>query len=171
MTTTNENEEMTTTNTTEEGSNVTFHYTGTFTDSGEEFDSSRRDNREPMTVNIGSGDLIEGFDKALVGMSEGETKTFTVPAAEAYGERDENAIVELDRSIFPDDFQFNLGEVVPLTGPNGAPFLATVIKIEDATITTDMNHPLAGKDLNFEIELLTINDTTTENTGNENTNG
>mgnify|MGYP003656401228 CR=1 FL=1 len=159
------------TTTTTEGSNVTFHYTGTFPDSGEEFDSSRKEDRGPMTVNVGAGELIPGFDTALVGMSEGETKTFTVPANEAYGERDDNAIVELERNIFPDDFQFSLGEVVPLTGPGGSPFLATVIKIEDETITTDMNHPLAGKDLNFEIEILTINDTTAENSENENTDG
>lgn len=156
--------------TTKNGSNVTFHYKGTFVDSGEEFDNSRKQDRGPMTVEVGAGSLISGFDNALVGMTEGETKTVTVPATEAYGERDENAVVELDRGIFPDDFEFNLGEVVPLTGPGGNPFLATVIKIEESTITTDMNHPLAGKDLNFEIELLEINNNP-EETENENTDG
>jgi len=142
------------TTTVTEGSTVTLHYAGTLED-GSTFDNSR--NRgEPMTVTAGAGQLIAGFDNNLVGMETGETKTFTVTPEEAYGLRTDEAFVELDKSIFPENFEFKTGEVVPLSGPEGRPFLGTITEVNETTITTDLNHPLAGKTLTFEVEVISV---------------
>ena len=146
-----------TTNTTVKGSTVTLHYRGTL-DDGTEFDSSY--NRgEPMTVTVGAGQLIEGFDSALSGMGEGDTKTFTLPPEEAYGDRDEDATTNLSRGVFPDDFEFTAGMTVPLTGPGGQPFLATITEVTDEEVVAALNHPMAGKNLTFEVEVLTVDTT------------
>tara|TARA_R110000824_G_scaffold18802_1_gene73840 strand:- start:1861 stop:2331 length:471 start_codon:yes stop_codon:yes gene_type:complete len=139
--------------TVETGNMVTIHYKGTLED-GTEFDSSY--NRpEPMVVTVGAGQLIEGFDSALSGMEVGESKTVTLPAEDAYGPRDEEANVTLDKDVFPDDFEFTDGMSVPLSGPDGT-FMATLSDITDETVSADFNHPMAGKDLTFEIEVLSI---------------
>lgn len=148
----------TTTNT--GGTTVTLHYHGTL-DDGNVFDSSR-DRNEPMTVTLGAGQLIEGFETELTGMNEGDTKTFTLTPEQAYGPRDPEANTTLERSVFPDDFEFTTGMTVPLTGPGGRPFIATITEITDTTVTADLNHPMAGKNLTFEVEVLNV--TTTENT-------
>jgi peptidylprolyl isomerase len=135
------------------GSTVTFHYKGTLED-GTEFDSSYgRD--QPMTATTGESGLIAGFETALTGMTEGETKTFTLEPAEAYGDHNPEAFTQLEKSVFPDDFPFESGMTVPLMGPNGQ-VMATLTEISDTTVTADLNHPLAGKTLTFEIEVLTI---------------
>ena len=95
--------------TVQNGSKVTFHYKGTLKD-GSEFDSSYN-REEPMTTVAGQGNLIAGFEDALSGMSVGESKTFTVEAAKAYGERDPDATTELEKTIFPDDFEFKYSSV------------------------------------------------------------
>tara|TARA_R100000808_G_C2152013_1_gene161272 strand:- start:1828 stop:2280 length:453 start_codon:yes stop_codon:yes gene_type:complete len=142
------------TKTVENGSTVTLHYTGTLED-GTEFDSSR--GREaPMTVSIGNGQLIEGFETALTGMSEGETKTFTIPHGEAYGPHNPEQITTLEREIFPGDFEFSEGMTVPLTNQNNETFMVVLTEINDNSVTADFNHPLAGKDLTFEVEVLTV---------------
>ena len=143
--------------TVQNGSTVTFHYKGTLED-GTQFDSSY-DRNEPMTVTTGQGNLIAGFETALEGMTEGETKTFTVESSDAYGDRNEEATTTLDKSIFPDDFTFELGMPLPLMGPDGQQVTAMLSEIQDDTVTADFNHPLAGKDLTFEIEVITIKDT------------
>jgi peptidylprolyl isomerase len=145
---------MKTTKTVENGNTVTLHYKGSL-DDGSEFDSSYH-RGEPLTVTVGSGNLIEGFDSALGGMEEGETKTFTLSPEEAYGERDPNASTTLEKNIFPEDFELQEGKTVPLMGPGGQPFLATITEVADETITADLNHPMAGKELTFEVEVLTI---------------
>jgi peptidylprolyl isomerase len=145
--------------TVEKGTTVTLHYTGTFED-GTVFDSSR-ERDEPMTVTVGTGDLIEGFDDALQGMTAGESKTFTLEATQAYGDHDPDATTTLDRSVFPGDFVFTEGMKVPLTGPGGQPFLATITEINDNNVVADLNHPMAGKALTFEVEVLTAEDETT----------
>jgi|15BtaG_2_1085339.scaffolds.fasta_scaffold05013_7 peptidylprolyl isomerase len=152
---------MKTTKTIETGNTVTLHYKGTLGD-GSEFDSSY-ERGEPLTVTVGSGHLIEGFDTALGGMEEGESKTFTLSPEEAYGERDPDANTTLDKTIFPEDFGLEAGKTVPLLGPNGQPFLATITEVADETITADLNHPMAGKELTFEVEVLTIGPGTEDN--------
>ena len=139
------------------GSTVTFHYKGTLND-GTTFDSSYERN-EPMTATTGEGGLIAGFENALTGMTEGETKTFTVESADAYGDHNPEAFTELEKTVFPEDFPFETGMAVPLMGPDGQ-LMATLTEITDTTVTADLNHPLAGKDLTFEIEVITVKETT-----------
>jgi FKBP-type peptidyl-prolyl cis-trans isomerase 2 len=148
------------TKTVENGNTVTLHYKGTLED-GTEFDSSYA-RGEPMTVTTGAGQLIEGFDRELTGMTEGDSKTFTLEPAEAYGERDDAATTELDRAVFPDDFEFTSGMTVPLMGPGGQSFLATLTEIAEETITADLNHPMAGKSLTFEVEVLSVDEAVDE---------
>ncbi len=139
--------------TVQNGSTVTLHYRGTLKD-GTEFDSSfERD--EPMTVTTGQGTLIAGFETALEGMTAGETKTFTIESANAYGEPNPEAFTTLERTVFPDDFPFEAGMTVPLMGPQGQ-VIATLTEINDATVTADLNHPLAGEDLTFEVEVINV---------------
>lgn len=139
------------------GSTVTLHYKGTLND-GTQFDSSHERN-EPMTVTTGQGNLIAGFENALTGMAAGETKTFTIEAAEAYGERNDEAKTTMPRNVFPDDFPFEQGMTVPLMGPGGQQVFGTLTEITDTEVTADLNHPLAGKDLTFEVEVLTVEET------------
>jgi peptidylprolyl isomerase len=138
------------------GSTVTFNYKGTLND-GTTFDSSYERN-EPMTVTTGQGNLIAGFETALTGMTAGESKTFTVESADAYGDPNPEAFTTLERTVFPDDFPFESGMTVPLQGPNGQ-VIAKLTEITDTTVTADLNHPLAGQDLTFEIEVLTVEGT------------
>jgi peptidylprolyl isomerase len=144
---------------------VTIHYVGTLND-GTQFDNSR-DRGEPTTVEIGDGNLIAGFNNAIIGMEEGETKTFTLTPDDAYGERDPERINPLDRSIFPEDFPFQEGMTVPLQNDEGHNFLAVITEFNDEVVTADFNHPLAGKDLTFTVEVLSVNDDTNTNTNTE----
>ncbi len=142
--------------TVQNGSTVTLHYKGTLND-GTTFDSSHERN-EPMTVTTGNGNLIVGFETALEGMAAGETKTFTINAADAYGDTNPEAVTTLEKTIFPDDFPFEVGMTVPLQGPNGQ-VISTLTEVTDTEVTCDLNHPLAGKDLTFEVEVLTVEGT------------
>ena len=142
------------TKTVTQGSTVTLHYTGTLED-GTEFDTSRG-REEPMTVAIGNGQLIQGFEDALTGMTEGETKTFTIPHNEAYGPRHQEQVTTLGKDIFPGDFQFAEGMTVPLTNQNNETFMVVLTEINENDVTADFNHPLAGKDLTFEVEVITV---------------
>jgi peptidylprolyl isomerase len=143
------------TNTITDGTNVVLHYRGTFSD-GTEFDSSHT-RGEPMTVEIGTGQLIPGFETNIQGMTDGESRTFTVTPGEGYGDRIDNATTKLDRSVFPDDFEFTTGMTVPLQGPDGRNILATLTEVSDTEVTADLNHPMAGRDLTFEVEVITVN--------------
>jgi len=136
------------------GTSVTLHYHGTLRD-GTVFDSSR-DRNEPMTVTLGQQQLIEGFETNLAGMTEGETKTFTLTPAQAYGDHDPEHTTTLEKTVFPENFDFSEGMTVPLTGPGGQPFLATITEVNDDSVTADLNHPMAGQDLTFEVEVLTV---------------
>ena len=140
--------------TVQNGDTVTFHYKGTLSD-GTEFDSSHKRN-EPMTATTGRGNLIPGFETALVGMTEGETKSFTVAAADAYGERNDEHKTTMPREAFPEDFTFENGMTIPLMGPGGSQVIATLLEHSDTEVTCDLNHPLAGQDLTFELEVITI---------------
>jgi len=136
------------------GSTVTFHYKGTLND-GTEFDSSHKRN-EPMTAITGQGNLIPGFETALLGMTEGETKAFTLEATDAYGERNDEAMTTMPREAFPEDFVFEDGMTIPLMGPGGSQVIATLLEHSDKEVKCDLNHPLAGQALTFELELLTV---------------
>ena len=135
-----------------EGRNVTVHYTGTLND-GTVFDSSR--NYDPISFEVGGGQVIAGFNAAVVGMKVGESKSIHIPCEEAYGQRSDNAVMVVPHSAFPEDFKPEVGTQVQGSGPNGT-FPAIVQGVADEGITLDMNHPLAGQDLNFDIEIVEV---------------
>tara|TARA_B100000131_G_C17779452_1_gene476654 strand:- start:38 stop:469 length:432 start_codon:yes stop_codon:yes gene_type:complete len=138
----------------ENGSNVSVHYRGTL-NNGEQFDSSY-DRGEPIGFTVGSGQMIAGFDAGVVGMAVGEKKTITLTPDQAYGETNPEAIQEFSKDKFPPDFEFiQDGHVQGQTG-DGRTFNAVITEINENTVTLDLNHPMAGKDLNFEIELVSI---------------
>jgi len=133
------------------GDTVKVHYRGTL-DDGTEFDSSK--GRDPLEFEVGSGQVIPGFDAAVIGLEPGEKVTVTIPAAEAYGEHHPDGLQPFPASAFPSPPQ--VGWAVQLAGPNGEPVPAVVADIQDESVILDFNHPLAGKDLTFELELVEI---------------
>ena len=137
-----------------QGDTVKVHYKGTLND-GSQFDSSY-ERGEPIAFTVGGGQMIQGFDDAVFGMTVGEVKNITLTPDEAYGDVNPDAQTTLNKDTFPEDFEFNSVDKVPLMGPGGAHFIGTITEIRDEDITVDMNHPMAGKDLNFEIELVEI---------------
>lgn len=139
-----------------EGKVVKVHYTGTL-DDGTKFDSSL-DRGEPLQFTCMAGQMIPGFDAAVKDMAAGETKTVRIPAAEAYGERDENLVQRVPLDQIPQGERLPVGQTVYLQSPTGQPFPAFVKSIEDGVVTFDMNHELAGKDLTFEITLVEVAD-------------
>tara|TARA_R110000765_G_scaffold251697_1_gene353105 strand:- start:2605 stop:3174 length:570 start_codon:yes stop_codon:yes gene_type:complete len=141
------------TDTVEVGNNVKIHYVGTLAD-GTEFDNSH-DRGEPISFTVGSGDMIPGFENAVIGMVREQTKTFTLSPQEAYGDLVPNAIQHVSKDAFPPNYDFVLGTTVQGSGPQG-PFLATIHAVDDTSVQLDMNHPLAGKELTFAIELVDI---------------
>jgi len=141
------------------GNNVKLHYKGTFPN-GEVFDDSRS-RGSTMDILVGQGRLLEGFESALIGMTEGEVKTINLSADEAYGHPVSDAIITAPKNAFPEDFPFEEGMPVSGQGPDGRPVHAKIISFTDTEVTLDHNHPLAGKDINFEIELVEIAETTT----------
>jgi FKBP-type peptidyl-prolyl cis-trans isomerase 2 len=136
------------------GQTVSVHYVGTLND-GTEFDNSNT-RGEPMSFQVGSGQLISGFDTAVQGMSIGESKTIKVSPDDAYGTVDDNAIQTYPSSMFPDNFQFSVGAHVQGSDDSGQPVTARISTFNDENVTLDFNHPLAGKTLNFEIKLIDI---------------
>jgi peptidylprolyl isomerase len=135
------------------GDTVTVQYTGTLED-GTVFDSSQ--NREPLTFTIGSGDLIPGFEKAVVGMEPGQTRTATFAPDEAYGERSDELVFSIPRDQLPDEVDPEVGDRLEAKDPDGNRFTVSVAALDGDTVTLDANHPLAGRDLTFEIELVEI---------------
>ena len=136
------------------GDKVSIHYRGTL-DDGTEFDNSY-DRGETLTFEVGVGQMIKGFDPGVVGMTVGETKTIKITADEAYGQRQPEAVQSIPKTSFPENFQFIIGQQVQGTGPNGENISAVLISEEEETATLDFNHPLAGKNLNFSVELVEI---------------
>ena len=136
--------------TVEKGNQVTIHYKGRLED-GTVFDSS--EGRDPLAFEAGSGQVIPGFDSAVLGMTAGEKKTITIPAAEAYGEHDDNLIQEIPRNMLPEDVK--VGDQLQAQSEDQQ-FLVTVAKLTDEEATVDANHPLAGKTLIFDLELVGI---------------
>ena len=136
------------------GDNVTVHYTGKLT-TGEQFDSSN--GRVPLGFTIGAGQMIKGFDAALPGMAIGDKKTVTILAAEAYGETNPEAIIQFPKTNVPADMVLEPGMPLTLTDQNGHPVQVLVVEVQEDIIVLDANHELAGKDLVFDIELVSIN--------------
>ena len=149
--------------TVENGYAVSLHYKGTFPD-GEVFDDSRlRD--MPMNVVVGQGRLLKGFEDALIGMTEGQTRSISLTAQEAYGEPNPEAIAKVPRSAFPEDYEFEIGTIVRGSSAEGTrPVIAKILAFSDEEVTLDHNHPLAGKDINFEIEVLQVKSPASEST-------
>ena len=135
-----------------EGRNVSVHYTGTL-DDGTVFDTSR--DREPISFEVGSGTVISGFDQAVIGLKVGESKTVRIEVDDAYGERNENAVLVVPHDAFPEGMEVEPGMQVQGSGPQGE-FPAIVTAIAANGITIDMNHPLAGQDLTFDIEVVEV---------------
>lgn len=135
------------------GDTVKIHYTGKLPD-GTQFDTSA--GKDPLEFELGSGQVIPGFEKAVTGMEVGQTKTVTIPPAEAYGERNEEMVHEVPKSALPDDLEPEEGMGLQARGEDGQVFRLTVTEVGDETVKVDANHPLAGKDLNFDIELVAI---------------
>jgi peptidylprolyl isomerase len=135
------------------GDTVKVHYTGTLED-GTVFDSSKE--RDPLQFNLGKGQLIKGFEEAVIGMSVGETKSVRIPSVEAYGSHREDLLLKFNKSDFPPDIEPKGGLVINLVSPDGRNLLATITEISGDSITLDANHPLAGKDLTFNIDLVEI---------------
>jgi peptidylprolyl isomerase len=135
------------------GDKVKVHYTGKLAD-GTQFDSSA--DQEPLEFTLGAGEVIQGFEEAVVGMNPGDTKTATIGADEAYGDYDEDLVLEVERDQFPPEITPEVGQRLQLHQPDGEVVGAVVTGFDDETVTLDANHPLAGQDLTFEIELVAI---------------
>ena len=133
------------------GHNVSVHYRGTLTD-GTEFDNSRI-RGETLDFQVGSGRMIRGFNDALLGMDVGDTKKVTLLPEDAYGDHNPEAIQPVPKDAFGPDFEFEIGGTVQGNGPRG-PFLAKIQSLDEEKVLLDMNHPLAGEELSFEIELV-----------------
>jgi FKBP-type peptidyl-prolyl cis-trans isomerase 2 len=136
-----------------QGDTVKVHYHGRLTD-GTTFDSSS--GREPLEFQVGSGQVIKGFDDGVTGMGIGEKKTIQIPVHEAYGEKDENMVVEFPKSNFPPDLKPEVGMQLNMTNGSGQVIPVVVVGIGEDSVTLDANHPLAGQDLIFDIELVEI---------------
>jgi len=136
------------------GDTVTVHYTATLPD-GSVVDSSR--GREPIRITLGGGQVIPGFEEALVGMSAGESKTVCVPPAKGYGDRAEELVFEVPRSSYPAGVQPEVGQRLQMTFEEGGhPLDAVVTAVTESTVTLDANHRMAGRDLVFDLLLVGI---------------
>ena len=135
------------------GDTVKVHYVGRMED-GTEFDSSR--DESPLEFTVGEGEVIPGFETAVVGMSPGDKKTITIPADDAYGQYNEELIAVTGRDQFPDDAEPEVGQEYEMSNDDGKTFIMTVIDVSDSKVTLDGNHPLAGENLVFDIELVEI---------------
>jgi peptidylprolyl isomerase len=143
----------------ETGHYVTVHYKGTL-ENGEVFDTS--EGRHPMEVHMGAGQVITGFEKALMGMALNEKKVFTLDPEEAYGFRDESLTHSFARSEVPAEMDVEIGQTVSLSSPEGQQVPAQIVEADNKKVVVDLNHPLAGKTLNFDIEVVGISNSPTQ---------
>lgn len=135
------------------GDTVKVHYHGKLT-TGETFDSS--EGREPLEFTVGSGQVIKGFDDALVNMAVGEKKTVQIPVGEAYGDRREDMIVQYPRQEFPAEMTPEVGMQLNMSDNTGNNFPVLITEVQEDVVVLDANHPLAGKDLIFDLEVVSI---------------
>ena len=137
-----------------DGNTVKVHYTGTLED-GTIFDTSV--GREPLEFTLGEGQLILGFEEAVKGMEVGQSKTVTIPPERAYGPHLDNLVLVIEREQLPENLDPEVGQQLQMQQTDGRTAVVIVTDVSEDTITVDANHPLAGKDLTFEIELVEIN--------------
>ncbi|HEB02625.1 MAG TPA: peptidylprolyl isomerase [Nitrospirae bacterium] len=137
----------------DEGDTVKVHYTGKL-DDGTVFDSST--GREPLEFTLGDGMMIHGFEKAVHGMAVGEKVNVDIPPEEAYGPHSEEKNVLIGRADFPENVNPEVGIALTMTPPEGGEFDAVICEVTDEHVVLDANHPLAGKALNFDIEVMEI---------------
>ncbi len=136
----------------QQGDTVSLHYTGRL-ETGETFDSS--EGREPLQFKVGAQQVIPGFENGVVGLEVGDKKTIEVPPTEGYGERDERMVQQIERArIDVEDLQE--GQVLGLQADNGQNYQATVVGMDEESVTLDFNHFLAGKTLVFEVEVVAV---------------
>ena len=135
------------------GDTVRIHYTGTMSD-GEVFDSS--EGRDPLEFTVGSGQIIPGLDTAIPGMTLGEKKSVPVPVDQAYGPIDPQNRQAVPRTEIPAEIPLDLGTQLQMQSPQGQVMPVTVVEVSETEVVLDANHPLAGKDLTFDIELVSI---------------
>jgi len=135
------------------GNRVTVHYTGRLT-GGTEFDSSA--GQEPLEVVLGTGQVIPGFENAIVGMQTGETRTVTIPAEDAYGPHMDELVLCVPRNRMPEDMNPEIGMQLQMQQADGGLVEVVVTSLDEQNITLDANHPLAGQALVFDIQLVTI---------------
>ncbi len=135
------------------GSKVSVNYTGKF-DDGTVFDSS--EGKEPISFTVGGGQVIKGFDDAVVGMKKGEAKKITITPQEGYGDRDEKLKQQVPRTVFPQEMKLEKGMGFSFKTPDGQVIHATITDANSEAVTVDMNHPLAGKNLVFELKVVDI---------------
>ena len=143
----------------ETGLFVSVHYKGTL-QNGEVFDTS--EGRHPLEVQMGAGQLISGFENALMGMSLNEKKVFTLDPDEAYGQKDESLTHSFPRADVPAEINPEVGQTVALASPEGKQVPATITEVDDEKVVLDLNHPLAGQTLTFDIEVVGISETATQ---------
>ncbi len=135
------------------GDKVKVHYHGKLTN-GETFDSSA--GREPLEFEVGTGQVIKGFDEGVTGMNVGDKKTVTIPADEAYGEKSQEMIVEFPKDRFPEGMEIEQGMQLMMSNGNGQNIPVVVTEVKEDSVMLDANHPLAGQTLIFDIELVEI---------------
>ena len=135
------------------GDTVKVHYTGKLKDDTV-FDSSRE--RDPLEFTVGGGQMIKGFDQAVEGMEVGESKQVEIPSAEAYGERSDEAMVEVDKAQLPENMNAEVGMQLEATSPDGRRQILVIHEVKESSVVLDGNHPLAGKELIFDIELVKV---------------
>ena len=135
------------------GDTVHIHYKGTLTD-GSVFDSS--EGRDPLSFTVGAGQVIPGMDDEMAGMKVGDKKTINIACEKAYGPINPAARQAIPREGIPDDIPLEIGTQLQMQTPDGQALPVTVVEVDEATVTLDANHPLAGKDLSFDIELVSI---------------
>lgn len=135
------------------GDKVKVHYHGRLTN-GETFDKS--EGREPLEFEVGSGMVIKGFDDGVTGMTVGDKKTINIPFDEAYGPRNPEMIIEMPKERFPKDMEIEVGMPLGMSDGQGQQFQVVIAEIKDDVVILDANHPLAGQDLVFDLELVAI---------------
>ena len=135
------------------GDKIKVHYTGKLED-GTQFDSSV--GSDPLEFTIGAGQLIPGFDNGVVGMVIGDKRIVTIPAAEAYGERNEELVLDVEKSQLPPDIEPHIGQMLQSQQPDGNLINMVITNVNETSVTVDANPPLAGKTLIFEIELVEV---------------
>ncbi len=135
------------------GDTVKVHYTGKLAD-GTVFDTSL--NEEPLQFTIGEGQVIPGFEEAVIGMSTGQTKITKIRSDKAYGSYREDMVLVVERDRLPAEIQPEVGQQLEMQNPDGTSFVLTVKEVGESNVTLDANHPLAGKDLRFDIQLVEI---------------